>query len=91
MLTDAEMQRLLDAREKHGNWLFSYRLDPARSEWIAYVLALDAALPKLVEEVLRLRIDVVDDRLDSLALCGAALPAVETDAEKLSYYEREMT
>lgn len=88
MLTDAEMQKLLDARAEAGDFT-SYMLGDCDPDTKAYVVALDAALPKLVEEVRRLRVDMVDDELDSLALCGAALPAMETDAEKLAYYERE--
>lgn len=69
MLTDAEMQRLLDAHDKHGE-LLSYRVDPKRGEWLAYVLALDAAMPKLVEEVRRLRAEVKELNEYVAVLCG---------------------
>lgn len=54
MLTDAEMQRLLDEREKHN-----FRARPSTGNaLIQYLLALDAALPWMVEEVRRLRAKV---------------------------------
>lgn len=59
MLTDAEMQKLLDARAEAGDAL-SYMLGDCAPHVEAYIVALDSALPRLVEEVRRLRKAMAD-------------------------------
>jgi hypothetical protein len=80
MLTDAEMQRLLDARVDAGDAL-SYQFGGSAPHVERYVLALDAALPKLVEEVREWRLAWVSEHERDDAL--------KTEAERLAYYEME--
>lgn len=81
MLTDAEMQRLLDARVDVGDAL-SYQFGGSAPHVERYVLALDAALPKLVEEVRRMRWEwVQSDAPTDMEF--------ENDAQAWAYYERE--
>ena len=60
MLTDAEMQRLLDMRVCAATGGYS----------LEDILALDAALPKLVEEVRRLRAEIKEWNEYVAVMCG---------------------
>lgn len=69
MLTDAEMQALLDRREHQDDSAPPATLELTVQQ-LEYIVALDAALPKLVEEVRRLRAEVKELNEYVAVLCG---------------------
>lgn len=69
MLTDAEMTTLLDMREHQDDPAPAATLE-LTVQAVQYLLALDAALPQMVEEVRRLRAEIKEWNEYVAVMCG---------------------